>query len=121
MILYNKIFVLFVICLSASCASETTEVKQNIDAEILSQEKMKEILVDIHFADAAIAVEKLSKDSLVKILPGIYAKIFEKHEVSFEAYNKSFQYYSRNLELMDEIYENVIEEIENMKIEKKDE
>lgn len=77
----------------------------------MPKEKMTQVLIDIHIAEAAIALKGLEADS-ARILYSIQKqKVLKKHGVGEEEYDTSFEYYVNHPELLDEVYTSVVDSL----------
>lgn len=77
------------------------------EPSILSEEKLKAILKDIHLAESLLTetIDRNEKDSLARIY---YAQIFHLHQVSHEDFEQSMNAYFSNPSELDLIYEKII-------------
>jgi hypothetical protein len=76
----------------------------------LSEERMAEVLVDIHLTEAML---KLNNDSVSRVsdTAGLrirFAEVFRKNDVSPDDFNQSLTWYMQHIEELDKIYTNVI-------------
>lgn len=78
---------------------------------MLPPQKMVSILTDVHELEAKILLLKLDYDSSVALFKQQQALLFEKHSVNDSVYNKSFDYYLNRVELMNKIYEGVVDSL----------
>lgn len=99
-------FLLFFTMLLVSCDS----IINPKPSGTLSEEKMTEILVDMHLTEATL---RIINDTLAKIndttyLRSRFAEVFRKHDVAPGRFTKSLTYYIKHIELLDKIYGGVI-------------
>jgi hypothetical protein len=98
----------FFLCVLCSCGSDQV----TIPSDIIPQEKMMNVLMDIHIAEAGIKSDySINQDSITQLGVNYYDFIFRKHQVSKEDFKKSFLYYSNHPELLEGIYQKMIEEM----------
>ena len=109
-----------------SCGQEEKSVV--VPADVLPKEKMAEVLTDIHIAEAVgqnARTPSFSGEANLKTLPdsasavpidiGIsFQKIFEKNKITKEQYEKSLSFYIDHPELLNEVYEKVLNELSKM-------
>jgi Domain of unknown function (DUF4296) len=75
------------------------------------QEKMVDVLVDIHIAEAYIEnVNTTLKDSMTRIY---YPQIFKHHGITAKLYDSTFAVLSNQPDLMKSVYDDVMERVEN--------
>lgn len=100
-----KKVVLFAACsLMIACAeSEEVEIPENV----LSSEKMAEVMVDVHLLEAAM---NLNAGIATETIPH-ELDIFKSHNVSQQQYEESYRFYTEHPELMGEIYQIVLNEL----------
>lgn len=99
-----SILTLFVLFLSCSSG------KDNIPHDIIPKDKMMTILMDIHIAEAGVKIET-SPDSTLAKANDYYHFIFRQNEVSEEDFRKSFRYYAKHPELLQSIYQTMLDEM----------
>lgn len=78
---------------------------------LLPEDKMVEILVDIHMAEGMVSSLPIPYDSSKKLYPIFEKEVFAKHEISDSLYMESFEYYLRDLKTMERIYERTIDSL----------
>ncbi|MGK0387799.1 MAG: hypothetical protein ACI94Y_000525 [Maribacter sp.] len=69
---------------------------------ILKENKLSEILADVHMAEASIPLFKATDKDSIAI--GYYGHIFRVHEVEEVEFYASMKYYSTNSKTMADIY-----------------
>ncbi len=85
--------------------------------EILSKEKMVSVLIDIQMAEAFISRERIEGDSALALYQALEEDIFETHAIDSSSFKKSFRYYSENIAELDEIYEWVLDSLNQKQVE----
>lgn len=99
--------IFFVACKSGEESSDTPE-------NILTKNKMVEIMVQVHLAEAALNLNlNDNKAGETKV----YQDIFRKKNVSKNQYEESLKYYTEHPEKMVEIYDEVLNELSRMQAE----
>jgi len=101
----KSIVIFLALVLSYSCS------KSPQPESLLPEDKMVEILVDIHMAEGMASSLPIPYDSSKKIYPLLEKEVFAKHEVSDSVYRESFEYYLRDLKTMERIYERTIDSL----------
>ena len=108
-----KNWILFVsIVVLGSCSSIFTSKP----AGTLNEDEMINILVDIHLTEATL---RISNDSLSRKNDTTdqrirFAHVFRKHDIDPDNFNKSMDYYLEHIELLDNIYKEVINRLSEM-------
>jgi hypothetical protein len=97
---------LFALTIFFSCSKKAVDIPD----DILKKDKMVSVLVDIHFAQAAVGVNQFS-DSIHYTLNDYTSAIFNIHHITRAQYDSSLAFYTANPELLDEIYTDVINEL----------
>lgn len=90
-----------------SCGEEETAVP--IPDNILSKEKMAQVITDIHIAEAEANLKTLP-DSTSKQPIG-FQPIFEADSITKEQYEESLSFYIEHPKLLNEVYEDVLNEL----------
>lgn len=81
--------------------------------ELIPQEKMAEILTEIHVAEARVTnMQFRSQDSSVFVYDKLQKRIWEKNKVDTSLYRKSYTYYTSHPALLTEIYDQVEKNLE---------
>ncbi len=98
--------------LAVSCDSIFTSKP----AGTLNEDEMINILVDIHLTEATL---RISNDSLSRKNDTTdqrirFAHVFRKHDINPDDFNKSMDYYLEHIELLDNIYKEVINRLTEM-------
>lgn len=97
------ITIVLAIALSVSCTVRPRGV--------LSERKMRELLVDLHRADGALQVSGVLYSS-DEALAAYYQSVLEKYGVTQAQFDSSLAWYTDNPNLFDKMYPNVIAELE---------
>jgi hypothetical protein len=92
--------------LTASCNS----ILKSKPSGTLSEEQMTEVLVDIHLAEATlrIANDSIARKNDTADLRERFAQVFRKHDVTPDEFNSSLNYYLEHVEILQNIYNEVI-------------
>ncbi len=81
--------------------------------DLISQEKMAEILTEIHIAEARVTNMQLrSQDSSIMLYDKLQKRIWEKNKVDTSIYKKSYSFYTTHPALLSEIYDQVEKNLE---------
>ncbi|WP_320054310.1 DUF4296 domain-containing protein [uncultured Acetobacteroides sp.] len=80
--------------------------------QVLSKQKMANILRDIHISDAVLNTQRYSQNTFENLDSlYLYKDVFKKNDVSREEFIHSLQYYSKYPRKLDEIYTMVVNEL----------
>ncbi len=107
----RSISLFIALCLILFSCGSAEEKKVVIPDVVLSKEKMAEVLTDIHIAEAEANLHPIADTAAVK---SGFQKIFEKNKISKEQYEKSLSFYIEHPELLNEVYEKVLNELSRM-------
>jgi|SRR5680860_172447 len=99
------IYIIMAIFFGNSCSTASTP------EGILSEDKMVEVLVDIHMAEGMASSLPIPFDSSKRIYPLLEKEIFLKHQITDSVFMESFQYYLRNSKKMETIYARTIDSL----------
>lgn len=89
-------------------ACQTKPDKVLPPANILSKERMTEILADVHIAEAKSRLGRIPRAAQDSVALAGYYGVLEKHGLSREEYEKSFDWYTYRPEVMQTLYDDVI-------------
>lgn len=78
----------------------------------IGQEKMVEIMTDIHLVEGARSGTMFLGDT--NALPDYYARIYQKHNVTEAEFKTSFEWYATYPEEMKKVYEEVLVNLSKM-------
>jgi hypothetical protein len=98
----------------ASCSGSDSEKPD----QVLDEKEMVDVLVDVHLAEAVLTRVRGKGENVEGLTNAYYQKVFEKHEINKKIFDTSMYYYQQNLGEMDEIYEQVITELNKMERER---
>ena len=96
-----------ILLLLTSCRQETTALPK----DLISREKMIQVLADVHITEAAIYYKNGHGDKVDNKAPEYYQYIFSKQGITEKQFRESFDYYLHQEAQLDKIYEDVITEI----------
>ncbi|MEH0157943.1 DUF4296 domain-containing protein [Limibacter armeniacum] len=85
--------------------------KKEVPANLISKEKMADIIVDTYIAEATVSAKGVKKFEGIKLFEGLYNDIIQKYDLDTAVYRTSYTYYLENGEEMKEIYEIVKERL----------
>jgi hypothetical protein len=77
----------------------------------LSQQKMVDILIDMHINEAKVENLSLSRDSSSQLYQYLEEKVLERHQVSDSVYSQSMNYYMSQPRIMNRIYMVVVDSL----------
>ena len=107
---FNYFFFLNITCatlfLVCSCNKKAVEIPKGI----LTKQELVPVLADMHLAQAAAGLNQFS-DTARYNLNEYSDAIFKLHHISKEKYDSSLSFYSSHPDLLDEIYQEVINEL----------
>lgn len=84
-------------------------------SQLLSQQQMVSFLIDLHLAEAKMGYTEVRQSDSTEILFRNYEKhLMNQHGFTDSVYLKSYAYYLDHMELMDEIYEDVVDSLNVM-------
>ena len=111
----KRIFYLLLIanCLLVfSCGQKPKPIV--IPATIIQKEKMARVLTDIHLAQAEMKLHTLPDSTKMDSLN--FKKIFVKDTITKQQYEESLNFYIDHPELLNEVYEQVVNGLSKMQL-----
>jgi hypothetical protein len=92
-----------------SCTSETElDVKP---ADLISEEKMIDVLIDVHITESALSLKNFNRDSSLKLFSYYKEDVFKEHQISEKQFQESFDYYARHSKQFDRMYAVIIDSL----------
>jgi hypothetical protein len=85
--------------------------KSNAPEGVISEDKMVELMVDIHMAEGYVSSFPIHFDSSRKLYPLFETEVFRKHEIPDSVFLESLIYYMRDTRLMNRIYSRTIDSL----------
>jgi len=107
----SLLFFLFsILTLLISCTGKTNSVP----SRIIPKDKMVDVLVDIHLAEAAADNHGFTKLEINLIMASKYDTVFQKHEITYEQFTSSYSYYMNHPDELSDIYSEVVNKLTTM-------
>lgn len=85
--------------------------RQEIPEGILSEDKIVEVLIDIHLAEGLVSSFPIHYDSSRVLYPYFENEVFLKHDIADSVFRKSLEYYMLDIKTMDRIYAQTIDSL----------
>lgn len=104
----KNILAVFLLLFFVSCNSATDKTWSN---EKLNKDKMVEVLMDVHLAEASFSVVDRNKKDAQAEMKNEYARIFKKHEVKADDFFNTYNYYISHPALLDSVYGELVSRI----------
>lgn len=89
-----------------ACGKETS-----IPSEIIQPDKMVNILIDVHQADAKVSNLRILEDSAYVLMRHYDLAIYREHGVSEDDYRTSYQWYLQHPEVYKDLYVVVVDSL----------
>lgn len=89
--------------------------KNKLPAGILDQNRMVNLLVQVHLTDGRLYAVAQHPDSLYKYGMGRYMNVFKMCGTDSAQFRKSYQYYARQPAVMVDIYDKVLKDLDQKK------
>jgi len=84
---------------------------EEIPSYILSSDKMTNVLMDIHIAEAKTIMRGLPPDS-GKMLFRLYEdSVFKKHHITRAKFDSSYKYYTSHMDVFNKVYASVVDSL----------
>lgn len=104
------IFIGFILIVSGCKDNSKTDEPENL----ISRDKMVQVLMDIHLIEASIKLNNKRKLNKEEYTFYYYQYLFEKYNITKEDFDNSLTYYQQNIERFDTIYIDVISELNRL-------
>jgi len=103
----KKVIAYISICFAVlSCGT-----KEEVPAELLTQEQMVRLHIDLHIAEAQSKKLNLRGDSAFVVFRYLRNDIFNQQQVSDSLYQASYEWYIQHPKVMEQIYNVVIDSL----------
>ena len=99
------------IIFSLTACSDSYKTPDNL----IDADKMTNIIYDIHVGDAVIANHQRIYSKHKAKPKAYYESIYKKYNITREQYDASLEYFSRHPEILEKIYNEITEKIEQEK------
>jgi hypothetical protein len=114
---YIILFSVIVFFISACSHSKDKPVSMDKPEGLIPQEKMIQILTDIHIAEALIVQVQGRGQDVNSATGHYYTTILKKHQITRTNFSQSIEYYSYNTKQISEIYTEVITNLSKIQAE----
>lgn len=95
-----------------SChTKQNDQIAADRPSDVLHPDTMGQILIDIHFAEAAIKRKQLKGDTAIFTAQKYYNEIYSIHQVTEEKFRKSMEFYRNHPKIFEKIYKDILEKI----------
>lgn len=94
--------------------------KNKVPEYVIPPEDMTSLLVDIHLTDGMLSSSKIRRDFAKKDSANIYNILFHNYGYNRKDFDTSLFYYSKNLTLYDKIYKDVLNQLNEMETQLKE-
>lgn len=108
--IYKVYFILLLFLLSCNTAKKDVP-------NVLTREQMVDILTDIQIIEAKLTYEKKSAIKFEQLSKKYYKSVFSKYEITREEFEESLFYYEQDIEELDNIYSDVITNLNKLQSE----
>ncbi|WP_157447097.1 DUF4296 domain-containing protein [Cytophaga aurantiaca] len=106
---YFKLIILLGFTVLFSCSSETElDVKPD---DLISEEKMIDVLIDVHITESALSLQNFNRDSSMKLFAYYKEDLFKEHKITEKQFQNSYDYYAKHSKEFDHMYEIVIDSL----------
>lgn len=113
-----RLYILISISLLAFLSSCEPPIEEP-PADLISEAKFKAIAIKLHLLESYIEKNYKNEDTAKVAYNLLESKIFKKEETKPEFYKLSYEYYLRNTDLMDNIYEQIVDSLGKMETQTK--
>lgn len=111
----KKIVLIFTGMLLFACSDN--EVQVDIPDTVLSEQKMAEVMRDIHLLEATMNLNVFNPDKTVVENPSPGLDVLKKNNITKRQYDESFDFYSQHPVLLNKVYELVLNDLSKMQAE----
>ncbi len=107
----QKIALIFACLLFFSCSDKKAVI---IPDTILAKKKMAEVMLDVHLLEASMSLNISNADKVSAGNPTPNFDVLKKNNISKKQYDESFYFYSQHPDLLNEVYQIVLNDLSKM-------
>jgi uncharacterized protein DUF4296 len=111
-------YAIIVLFIATACVKEQNK-KDYVPENVLSPEKMELVLVDVQMVEGSLLYKRSKGKVNNELSDYYYNHIFEKYGISKSTFDESLDFYKNHIPMFDEIYKNVLKDLEKKKTELK--
>jgi hypothetical protein len=101
----NLLLLTFILFLFSFCNSEDKP------KDLISEDKMVEVLVDIHMTEGTVSAMPIAYDSSQRLYKLLEKDLFLKHDIIDSVFQENMIFYLSDPSVMDRIYSRVIDSL----------
>lgn len=94
----------------AACGSEEPEKPK----DVLNSDKFTALMIDVQLIEGIRAQRIDVSERKGKAESFLYAEVFDKHSITREEFEKTYAYYMKNPKRMEQIYEQVLDSLNKL-------
>lgn len=102
---------IFIVLFITACNSK------NQNAAILTEDKMKELLMDLHTVDAAGRQSIIEYNGSAIVKNKQVLEVLKKHNLTIDEFNQNLKFYIEDIEKFDVFYDQIIEKFRDKEAE----
>ena len=102
---------IFIVLFITACNSK------NQNAAILTEDKMKEVLMDLHTVDAAGRQSIIEYNGSAIVKNKQVLEVLKKHNLTIDEFNQNLKFYIEDIEKFDVFYDQIIEKFRDKEAE----
>lgn len=92
-----------------ACTSESpSDVKPT---DLVSENKMVDIMIDIHMTESALSLKNFNRDSSLKLFVFYKEDVFKEYGITEKQFKDSYEYYSEHSKEFNAMYARIIDSL----------
>ena len=103
----KKYLIPVILIIFLSCNEEQLVIPENV----LQHEDMVSVMVDIQLVEVTIGNERKKGEVPKEKILHYYDSVYKSHNINKERFDESFEFYTDHLDLLESVYEEVINEL----------
>ena len=84
---------------------------KKIPEGVIRQDKMTQVLIDLHIAESKVNSLSLNADSTGCLIDILTQRVLEEHELDHETYLRSYNFYMNDIRMMESVYGRVVDSL----------
>lgn len=105
-----RLFIFAMVIFLAACSSEKPERPEGV----LNADQFTALMIDVQLIEGIRAQRIDVSEKKGKAESFLYAEVFDKHGITREEFEKTYAYYMKNPKRMEQIYEQVLDSLNKL-------
>lgn len=110
----TPLFILLVVLIGISAACVRSEMRNNRPKVLISQATLTKVITEVHLIEAAMNMRRNNGQEFEQQKNALYDSLFVNHSLTPQLLEDNLVFYNKRPEIMEKVYQNVIDSLMNM-------